>query len=480
MKRELYQNHGDHIEAIMPTSVFMKDYLQNTISDSSVFRKVRANVSAEDISGERTDVFSLVYGTACMRMLTLLAYSPISKTNYFMTIYPYLQGKSITVRIEEVLEWDNQIEATIVCSLGDFEFAFFATDYYANKRAYCVGDTVSIDIAALGCKVEEAERGFSFEGQKAIDWLAKIGEKPKYDESGNVEPINFSTEKLVAFFNSDDKCPDEAQFQSPISDIVSESLLGIDFYKGTISIHRDEDNNAVDVPLYFRKDFCPSVNDNDPISGWLWLVGKLYDNDEDIKKEDNQESQLAIVGQDFISAIENFDFERFDDIMPILKPLYKISVRDGYVVDAFKSGDRWGSTFRLYACRRDAICKYEPYANNDEAKQGKNIVPYHDTMWISGLLDISVSKQIPSVFNSLTIPFDEMGIWQAYLLSIAPTLMPKDWHGGYSDRLYIFHLSTLNSLPVSCSDYYEDASLLPHIRIIDNNHAEVVCTYWNS
>lgn len=86
-KRELYQNHGDHIDAIMPTSIFMKDYLQNIISDSKVYKKVRTEVTAEDLNGARTDVFSLLYGDSDMYMLTLLAYSPKSDTYYFIPIY---------------------------------------------------------------------------------------------------------------------------------------------------------------------------------------------------------------------------------------------------------------------------------------------------------------------------------------------------------------------------------------------------------
>lgn len=486
-KRELYQNHGDHIDAIMPTSLFMKDYLQRTISDSKVFKKVRSEVTAEDMDNERTDVFSLVSDYEDMSMLTLLAYSLESKTNYFISIYPKLHGKKILVKIEDVIDWDNQIEATVICSVGDFDFAFFATDYYANKRAYCVGDTLSIEIAALGCKVEEAERGFTFEGQKAIDWLAKIGKQPTYDEQGNVEPIRFSTEKLVAFFNSDDKCPDEAQFQSPISNLCTDRLLGIEFYKGDVCIHRDEDDNAMDIPLYFRKDFVPSVRNSDPLRGWMWLVGNIYDNNDHQNQDLPTNERLDLVGDDFIEAIEDFDFEKFDDIMPLLKPLNKIIVREGYVLDAFKVGDRHGASFQLYTCKRDATKKYEPYAdcNSDSIgidKKGEKTEasPYCDNMWISGMLDYNTAESIPSVFTNLSIPFDKMGIWQAYLLDIAPSLMPKDWHACYGSRNYIFKLDDLKELPVDCSKYYDDTSVLPQVKIVDNNIAQIICSYWNS
>jgi len=274
---ELYQNHGDHIGAIMSSQEFIQNHLRPIISESKLCRKVRTEVMADDIDGERTDVMSLKYGEGAMSLLTLLAYSSKSQTNYFISIYPMLEGNTISAKIEQVLEWDNQIEATIVCSVGDFTFAFFATDYYANKRAYCVGDTLSFELSALACKLEEAQREFSFEGQEAIDWLAKIGQEPTYNGKGEVEPVCFSLEKLVTYLNLDSKCPDEGEFQSPVKKLMSTSLLNIDFYKGDICIHRGDDGNddEIVIPVYFRKDFFPGVKEPDPVRGWIWIIGQL-------------------------------------------------------------------------------------------------------------------------------------------------------------------------------------------------------------
>lgn len=281
-KKELYQNHGNHIVAIMPTSEFMQNHLHPVIKNSKVFKRIRTEVFADELDNQLTDVVSLKSGDDSMCMLTLLAYSPKSDTNLFISMYPELTGKIVRATIKEVFEWDNQLEATIVCCVGDFEFAFFPTDYYANKKSYFVGDTLSLEMSALGCKVEEAERGFSLEGQQAVDWLAKLGEKPTFDENGNVEPVCFNTEKLVAYINHDSKCPDEGEFQSPATDIESTSLLGVDFYKSSITIHKDEDDegNIVELPLYFRKDFVPNIKEKDPIRGWLWIIGKMAENSD--------------------------------------------------------------------------------------------------------------------------------------------------------------------------------------------------------
>ena len=90
MKQELYQNHGDHIDAIMPAANFLKGHLRNVISGSKIYRKVRTEVSIEELKSERTDVVSLIHGDSPMRMLTLLAYSPKGNVNQFVSIYPIL------------------------------------------------------------------------------------------------------------------------------------------------------------------------------------------------------------------------------------------------------------------------------------------------------------------------------------------------------------------------------------------------------
>ena len=272
---ELYQNHGDHIQAIMPTPEFMTEHLSKIISESKLLKNVETEVTMEEMRACSTHVFSLLYGDGLIQMLTIIAYSPICNVNHFITVYPVMKGQPYIVQISKVLEWDNQVEATILCSIGDFDFAFFAVDYYANKNIYVAGKQISVNLSALGCQVEEAQREFSFEGQQAVDWLAKIGEHAQIDESGNIEPIHFSLEKLVAFFNHDSKCPDEGEFQSPTYNVSCTSLLGKEFFKTTICIHRDENDNEIQLPLYFIKDSFPKFKVGDPIRGWLWIIGSI-------------------------------------------------------------------------------------------------------------------------------------------------------------------------------------------------------------
>ena len=203
---------------------------------------------------QKADVFSLMYGESDVRILSLIACSKEDNKNMYMSSYPVAKGKTFEVKIDKVIEWDNQIEATVLCSIDGFEFAFFPIDYYCNKNKYKVGRTISVELSALAMKAQEGQRGFQFEGQQAIDWLAKIGQAPTYDEQGNVEPVIFNMENLVAFIDKNSKCPNEAEFQSPGTGLDVYSLLDVELYKTNIMICRREiDDKELEI---FRDGVC--------------------------------------------------------------------------------------------------------------------------------------------------------------------------------------------------------------------------------
>ena len=272
-KAELYQVHGNHIDAIMETKDFLMSHIRTVIQEAKLAKGATTEVIMEDPEPFVTKAASLSYGDEEFGFTVIIAADKEEKSNQVITFFPYYCVKKMRVRVETVWVWDNLLEATVRCSYGEFEFGFFAADYFAHKDAYMPGNEIEIRIGAMGMRVEEGDHGFSFEGQKAIDWLAKLGKEPEYDENGQVKPVHFNTEQLVAFFQSDDKCPDEASFQSPAGEIRERQFMGIDFYETEVIIHRDEDE--VSVPFVFRKDRVPDAIKDMPIRGALWLVGLL-------------------------------------------------------------------------------------------------------------------------------------------------------------------------------------------------------------
>lgn len=481
----LYMNHGDHLDAIMPAHVLIKDRLGDIIEKSDYWKKTRTQVTTDDnMYEEMTDVFSLSYGEGSMKLLTIVANDKKENVNMFISIYPVCKGVPVEVLIDKVIEWDNQLEATILCSVGEIEFAFFAVDYYCNKRKYVVGQTLTIDLAALAMRAKEAQRSFSFEGQKAIDWLAKSGRTPTYDANGNVEPVRFNMESMVAFLNTDSKCPDEAQFQSPVESIESTSILGIDFFKTKIMIGRRHTENgelAVSVPLYFRQEFFPMIKEGDPVSGWLWVTGSIAGQHEQDKKNSKAEEKnpLGKMAAKFEDFMRKSNFRCFANIMFVLDELPLLKIRDGYELDAFKVGGRTGASYQAYCCKKNSDIRYDP----------SDGVAYDDSMYIQGLISCQEAESVPDYMPYFSVPFTEEGIMQAWLLRKLKDFMPLDWHACYNMKTYVFETSRIENMFSSerTGDYMKVRrqvmdidleTLLPKVTI-EGDSATLEYAYWN-
>lgn len=495
---EIFQSHGDHIDTIAPSQEFLKNYLNQILEESEVWRKCRAEVTTEDMSEEPTDVYSLRYSNGDISFLSTIITSPKLKANIMMSVYPIIKGKPIEVCINKVIEWDNQIEATVLCSIGEFDFAFFASDYYCNKESYIIGNTITIDVAALAYNIEEAPRSFSFEGQKAVDWLAKIGRDTQYDEKGNIKPVIFNLEKLVSFINRDSKCPDDAEFQSPAGKIESTSFLDIDFYKTDISIcqrETDEGELNVSIPLYFRQDFFPEVKQYDPIRGWIWLSGTITGkhNKEEYQSHKTTLAETCTIFEEFMDGC---DFSKFSNLMNILPQLPTIKIENGYKFDAFKCGDNMGWRIVPYVCQISASAEWEPQIIEET---GEVLTPYNDSLRIQGMHSWQESKCIPPILQYFNVPFSEEGIMQAWLLNNIEDFMPKGWHSNYGQKYFVFNKKVFYYLfpdTISKTNILESClqkdrmkvksrllsidinSLLPTIKI-NGDSAILEYAYWN-
>lgn len=271
----LYQSNGSRIEAFFELDGFVRNLLKPMIDASSIYQQTKTAVVFDDGSAEVTDVIGLLFGKPELGFVSLFAANSGRRTNEILGIYPVASGVSHRVRIDEVIVWDNQICATIMCSINDYPFAFFATDFYNNKEKYIENEFLDIDLVAFACFAEEAERGFSFEGQKAIDWLAKMGEEPSYNEDGSVQPVNFSMEQLAAYLAAESKAPDEAQFQSPAGPVESMSFVNLDLLKTSIIIRGEEGDFS--VPLILRKELIPALEEGMPIRGYSCMIGKIVE-----------------------------------------------------------------------------------------------------------------------------------------------------------------------------------------------------------
>jgi len=477
---ELYQNHGDHFDAIMDVNEFFSGRLQEVISQSKLWRTTRTLVCNEDLKDVKANVYSLRYGEGDMGLLNTIILNRRSQHQEYASSYPVLEGSDAVVTIDKVIEWDNRLEATVMCSCMDREFAFFAVDYYANKDKYVVGSEVTVSLAALAMKVEEAQREFAFEGQQAVDWLAKIGQEPELDENGDVRPVRFSMEKLVAYIPHDSRCPDEAEFQSPVGKISATSILDVPFYRTDIAIIKKEDDDSeLRIPMYFRKDFLPEVKEDDPVRGWVWLTGEL--SGQHGKMENGESSKLSIPekADDFRDILVSRNWRRgFDNLMDIIATLPELKIRDGYEFDAFKCGDDMGWEFQTYCCKAGSELQFE------------DGMTYDDAHYIQDLHDAYATRDVKPAIGYFEVPFTEEGIFQAWLLDNAHEFMPRYWHANYNVKDFIFQKEDLENLFEKedglCSREsareetmaLDPAGMLPKVTV-EGDTAWVEYTYWN-
>lgn len=489
---ELYMNHGDHLECIMPAQKLLIDHLQDIIKESKLWNKAYTEVSMDELYKTKTDVFSLMYGDGEIRIFKLLAYNEANNTNEIVSLFPVCTGSPVEVKIERVIEWDNQLEATVYCSIDDWEFAFFAIDYYCNKDKYKVGERLSIDLSAMAMSAAEGQRELKLEGEHAVNWHTRLGEQPTYREDGTPEPVVFNMENLVAYINKDSKCPDEAEFQSPVGPIESTSILGVDFYKTRIIVRRfesDDKETETIVPLYFRQEFYKDIREGDPLHGMLWMIGQITGQHEENQHKPAKRNTLADMGRRFAKFMGQSKFTSFDNLMWILHQLPLLKIHNGYELDAFQLGDELNWVIQPYCCKTGATKRY---AYSWHRK-------YKDSLRIHGCIGYKEAKSVPYHLEYFDAPFTEEGIMQAWLLHCLTDFMPKAWHANYSKKSFIFGAESIKDLFTPKGDQNNSIqdiflrqrqkvvhqvlaididSLLPSVDI-DGDQAQLRYAYWN-
>ena len=84
------------------------------------------------------------------------------------------------------------------------------------------------------------------------------------------------------------------------------------------------------------------------------------------------------------------------------------------------------------------------------------------------------------------MPKSERAILELYLLMNAHTVLPSWWHGGYSQRTFIFYDDDFSKIPVlrnrNLSALIEKGYARPSVEIKEHEggfDAHVRCCYWN-
>ena len=92
-----------------------------------------------------------------------------------------------------------------------------------------------------------------------------------------------------------------------------------------------------------------------------------------------------------------------------------------------------------------------------------------------------MNELVHPIWEDLIVPFNEVGIWEATLLYIAPKLMPGFWHWAYariepvtSDFSFISKCQTIDDYV----QYVDSYMLHPTVFLISENTAHVRFAAW--
>lgn len=274
-----YQYHGNHWDCILEDA---KNEINQAIADSiekakpygdttcdyNLDEKLHGKVAMLEFDNGDNDspiVVRSVVATTKDNKLTLVSGYPVVK-----------DGILLPLKITEIKEWDNGLEGWITAELSDGRgLTFFDVDYAINKEKYEIGQSYDFILGALAYYATEPEsKGFKFEGQQAIDFKAKMGEEPEYDEDGNVKPVEFSTASLCAFLQAG-HAPDEVEYISTVEEVKSVKAMGKNYWNFNV-IYRSEEDESEEIPTFVLKSpDNAEIQKADQLQGILWLTGYL-------------------------------------------------------------------------------------------------------------------------------------------------------------------------------------------------------------
>ena len=272
-KPECYQGHGDHIDTIMDPDEFLEKHLSE-VGTWTFFDTAHTHITHNEYQDDEGDLLVVKTG-GDMGMIALMLNNAKAKRIDFVSTYPFHKGIPHKLTIKKVAEWDNQVEAVVCAETEEMPIAFYATDYYTNKKKYVPGAELDIELAASAYKIVEGESETVLDAETSAKMRSDMGIEPEYDKEGNILPMILCNEELVAYLPHNEEYPDDAEFASSIKSVEQVSLFGIDFIKAEISICHEPEETY--VPLYFKKEYLPDAKKGTLVRGFLWMQGKIND-----------------------------------------------------------------------------------------------------------------------------------------------------------------------------------------------------------
>ena len=386
------QGHGSHIQCVDENiNVFVEDFL-NVVSSSKTYIG-GPKVKAKKVDGEyETRILMLSMDeTKDMTLRTLLESK--DDGNELMAFFPYVVNETgVPLTLKKIYEFSNGIEAVLCCSYNDeTEFRFFDMDYPLHKAEYKIGETYNFALSAIAYKAEkvpDSEMSFEIDPETVEKMHRTDPSVVRRDKNGKALPMKMSMEIFVACLQHDGRYPDDAEFWSPVKSKVRKTkLLGRDFYRMEISVHHNEEDENLIIPLVAKTSFFDEKpSKGDAVCGYLWLQGRrIVKTSSQFEKDphnypgngynDKQQTFILMWNPAFSNSMEN----HIESINHIHDYSFNWSV---YEWEKAKMGDRFymvrvgeGNTGIVMS----GIFISQPYADGDwNPKRNSRIIYYVD------------------------------------------------------------------------------------------------------
>ena len=386
------QGHGSHLQCVDENIDALIENFLNKVRFSKTFVG-RPKVKAKDDDGEyETQILILSMDEKKDITFRSLLESK-DDGNELKAFFPYVVNETgVPMTLKKIYEFSNGIEAVLCCDYSDdMEFRFFDMDYPLHMAEYKIGETYNFALSAIAYqaeKVPDSEMSFEIDPETVEKMHRSDPSVVRRDSNGKALPMKMSMEMFVACLQHDGRYPDDAEFWSPIKSRVRKTtILNRDFYCMDISVHHNEDDENLIIPLVAKTSFFdekPSKGDS--VRGYLWLQGRrIVKTSSQFEKDpcnypgngynDKQQTFILMWNPAFSNSMEN----HIESISHINDYSFNWSV---YEWEQAKMGDRFymirvgeGNTGVVMS----GIFTSQPYADEDwNPNRNKRKIYYMD------------------------------------------------------------------------------------------------------
>lgn len=202
----------------------------------------------------------------------------------------------------------------------------------------------------------------------------------------------------------------------------------------------------------------------------------------------------------FERAMVLCDFNNFDNLKAILAAVPHISMREGYVPDAFVCGYGHYGEMRLYARALSPTGRYMPVPEEEmddkkgdvnypamegwgETADGRAFAPFADGQYVHNVIPIWAGNTVPPITSYLRVPFEPRAILEAVFLVDAAPLYLMHYGEGFrkKGRLVLGSLSLWSYCypwNIDSSALLNDPRIDPFVRMSGTDQCLVGYCYW--